>query len=1107
MTSGQNYSYLDLSVHPDLSPWVLSSEATVLFSGNLQAVYWANASGAQLFGGKGVVELLDANLTDSQTFVRQLRNAIGQITNERPIIRGFRISAGLRSSLYQFEIKPIRFDDDSLCYRVVQKTMQQAPAIEEHVLARQVVESLEGFADAAAVLDDYGLPLSATPDFATLGPSDENALALVEELSKESDRLIKRPIQSVSGIAVVAGLGRIAENPGRTLVVLARADETTSPAAGETEAIDVMEAPLATPEGYGEPDPLEPEDESSEIISALDEYEPEQEAQPMEPDEPSLVEESASPDEDTGVSDTLAALESFERNRSTTQNSIGDDQAEIPEHETTEVPETEQADEAAPADFVFTPSEDPVRFAWSIDSDGIFTSVSAEFTRTLGPQVTDVVGRNWTDVSKILGFDTGGEIAALLNKRDTWSGKTVLWPVEGTDLVAPIDLAALPAFGSERRFEGFRGFGIIRTLDAIIDPEETGLAFVASRNTARNEAEVPVEDVQATPPDTPSEIQEVASRTASLLWFELDENGSNQSGEQTAGEQGTDEPDLKLVSDDDADNGLFETSGQNEASNKPSNIVQLNTRTSARQPDLSKSESEAFEKIGDELRKDGEGTIDRTPTPLRNLRRGKQVKPDTSLIENLPVAVLIYREGKILFANEKLLDALGHETIEAINKVGGTDAVFKVPDEIEADEQGVAQLLRADGTTIKVNLVLHSVPWDGEKALQLSFAPPVQAPSVEISALEITQASEIQSILDTTSDGIVLLNEDGNIISINASAEALFNRTFDDTTNKHFTTLFGEASHGAINQYVNSLAEPGVASMLQEGQEVIARASAGGEFPVFLTIARLQSTRKLCAVIQDLTGWKKTEQELIRSRRDAERASEQKTDFLAQVSHEIRTPLNAIIGFSDIMIDERFGPIENTRYREYLRDIKKSGRHVLDLVNDLLDLSKIESGKLELTFDAVELNRCVTETVAMLQPQANAKRVIIRTSLSRAVPKVVADQRTIRQIIINLVTNAIKFSRSNSQVIVSTVYESSGEVALRVRDAGKGMTAEEINMALKPYQQIRSETEAAQEGTGLGLPLTKALVEANRAFFDIESEPGEGTVVHVQFPNQRVLAD
>jgi signal transduction histidine kinase len=207
------------------------------------------------------------------------------------------------------------------------------------------------------------------------------------------------------------------------------------------------------------------------------------------------------------------------------------------------------------------------------------------------------------------------------------------------------------------------------------------------------------------------------------------------------------------------------------------------------------------------------------------------------------------------------------------------------------------------------------------------------------------------------------------------------------------------------------------------------------------------------------------------------------------------------------MIEERFGPVDNDRYREYLRDINRSGTHVLDLINDLLDISKIEAGRMELSFEAVDLNRIVGETVALLQPQANGNRVLIRTSLSRAVPQVVADARSIRQIVLNLVSNAIKFTEANGQVIVSTVYEGNGEVALRVRDTGRGMSEEEVAIALKPFRQVNVISETRGKGTGLGLPLTKALVEANKAYLDIDSEPGEGTIVHIQFPTQRVLAD
>lgn len=207
------------------------------------------------------------------------------------------------------------------------------------------------------------------------------------------------------------------------------------------------------------------------------------------------------------------------------------------------------------------------------------------------------------------------------------------------------------------------------------------------------------------------------------------------------------------------------------------------------------------------------------------------------------------------------------------------------------------------------------------------------------------------------------------------------------------------------------------------------------------------------------------------------------------------------------MVEERFGPVENKRYREYLRDINRSGKHVLELVNDLLDLSKIEAGKIDLAFDAINLNDLATETVAMLQTHASKKRIILRTSLSRSVPKIVADRRSIRQIVLNLVTNSIKNSEPNSQVIVSTVYESTGEVVLRVKDTGKGMSENEMSEAMEPYSQIGKSDDVVNEGTGLGLPLTKALIEANRANFELESIVGEGTVAHVHFPAKRTLVD
>ena len=289
----------------------------------------------------------------------------------------------------------------------------------------------------------------------------------------------------------------------------------------------------------------------------------------------------------------------------------------------------------------------------------------------------------------------------------------------------------------------------------------------------------------------------------------------------------------------------------------------------------------------------------------------------------------------------------------------------------------------------------------------------------------------------------------------------------------------------------------------------MAARAGSGSIPIFITLGRISSEEggRFCAVLRDITHWKRIEADLREAKRVAEEASRQKSEFLARVSHEIRTPLNAIIGFAEVMIEERFGPVDHERYREYLRDIRTSGEHVVSLVNDLLDISKIEAGKLDLNFAAVPLNDLVRECISLMQPQANRAHVVLRSSLSRDVPAVVADERTLRQIVLNLLSNSVKYTGPGGQVIASTSLSETGEALLRVRDSGAGMSEEEIARALEPFRQLSTASLGSGTGTGLGLPLTKALVEANRAALSIKSARGEGTVVTVIIPPTRVLSE
>ena len=370
-----------------------------------------------------------------------------------------------------------------------------------------------------------------------------------------------------------------------------------------------------------------------------------------------------------------------------------------------------------------------------------------------------------------------------------------------------------------------------------------------------------------------------------------------------------------------------------------------------------------------------------------------------------------------------------------------------------------------------------------------------------------TQAHELKTALDTATDGVVVLEADGRIVSANRSAEALFGYEAAELAARSFADLFVPESRAAALGYLASLGRGGVGSLVADGREFTGQVRQGGAIALFMTLGRIaDDSDRVCAVFRDVSAQKKAESELIAARREAERASAAESDFLAKVSHEIRTPLNSIVGFSEVMLEERFGPIGNERYRDYLKDIRASGEHVVSLLNDLLDLSKIEAGQYDLALASLALNEVVQGCVTVMQPQANRERIIIRTSLSPTLPPVTADPRSLRQIVLSLLSNSIKFTGAGGQVIVSTAQSADGEIVLRVRDTGIGMDEKELGVALEPFRHLATAARWGSDGTGIGLPLTKALAEANRARFTITSKVNDGTLVEVAFPAAHVPA-
>jgi PAS domain S-box-containing protein len=781
--------------------------------------------------------------------------------------------------------------------------------------------------------------------------------------------------------------------------------------------------------------------------------------------------------------------------------------------------------------------EHPLRFLWQITAEGRFSLTPGEFSRLIGAHTAAAFERPWSEIAERFGLDPDRHFLNAIATRAAWTGVTLNWPADGGGRL-PVELSALPIYDRAANFAGYRGFGVCSDLD--------GMARLAALRRD--------EFVSHPPPAQTLSAVIVQPKSADIVQTYIGDSLATEppAKPEVASSDTPESPEPNAL-----ESNALETSQQTDletAVDTPKNVLPFRPVNDPKSPALTQVENSAFNELARQLsaRLDHENgaavampvateTADEQPStpeateppseppewlaPSEEPARG-EARRDKALLDLLPVGVLIYRLDRLLYANRAFLVRMGYESLHALEDAGGLDALYVEPAVSSASSTSDAgRPVKISGMeassehtpAVATDARLFTISWDGDPALALifsstrteaaavaaAFSEPI--PAAAPSAAGRANAEELGAILDTTAEGIVMFDAEGTIHSCNRSAEALFGYDGSQLAQRNLIQLFAPESQPAVRDYLEGIKGADVASLLDHGRDVLGRVRKGGIIPLSMTMGRTRPDGpNFFAVFRDLSQNRTSESEPQQTGRLADRVATAKADLLARISHEVRTPLNAIIGFSEVMIAERFGAL-NERYIEYMKDIRSSGERVIAIVNDLLDLSRIETGRLDLTFASQNLNDLVEQCVAVMQPQANRERIIIRTSLAPMLPPVIADARALRQIALNLIGNSIHLANAGGQVIVSTALSDFDEVVLRVRDTGQGLNEKEVAAAMEPFR-TQPPSDQATVNSGINLSLTKALVEANRAHFHIKTASHSGTLIEVTFSHATARA-
>ena len=492
------------------------------------------------------------------------------------------------------------------------------------------------------------------------------------------------------------------------------------------------------------------------------------------------------------------------------------------------------------------------------------------------------------------------------------------------------------------------------------------------------------------------------------------------------------------------------------------------------------------------------------------------------LIARAPDAMIVHDGERILFANDAAARLYGSSSPDALRDVGDPLLLLHPDDRAKVQRHRRNALvgrrlgppeeirwLARDGSVVQIEVSSTPVEWDGKPAVLLEARDITERKLIEKARHEAEEAlreseNRYRHLIEVSPDAIFVHVDDKIRFANDAAAKLMGVGSPEEVIGRPVTDHIDPEYLPVFETYKKILNREGRVNISaikwrrRDGSRIFVDGSVG--------LFTFQGEPATQMIARDVTARKAAETVMREAKEAAEAANRSKSEFLANVSHELRTPLNAIIGFSEVMEHEMFGALGNEHYRDYARDIRLSGTHLLEVINDILDLAKVEAGKVELQEETIDVQKVIESTVRLVRERAGSRNIDVSVHVPEHLPHLWADERKVKQILINLLSNAIKFTPEGGAVTVSAGRDDSDTLRLEVADTGIGIAKESIETVLQPFGQVDSALSRSHAGTGLGLPLTKSLVELHGGRLDLDSELGKGTTVIVRFPHERLVA-